>query len=170
MNPALVALPFWTQLLPLPAGLDAAFLNWLIAHIESHYAPRSSHEQFLAARIAQAMARLHLSALRETETPDSLWLRYESHADRQLRDAQKAWHALRAEEAATLPPQSENPPTNPPAKPAPATKPAIATSPIPTIAELFQGVSTSRSSTSATASQPHPNGNGKLTSGNGKAS
>jgi hypothetical protein len=42
------------------------------------------------------MARLHLNAQREPETPSPAWLRYEQLADRQLRAAQRDLKAHRA--------------------------------------------------------------------------
>ena len=120
--------PSWLALLQLPPGLDDTFQAWLIHYVATHLAPRDAHEDWLAARIAQAMARLHLSALREPEQIDPLWLRAETFADRQLRDARKAWNehrnpvapATRAAEANNPPPSAAphpTPPTSPPPAP-----------------------------------------------------
>ncbi len=93
--------PSWLALLPLPGGLDDSFRNWLIHYVADHLSPRTQHEDWLAARIAQAMARLHLLARLEPERIDPLWLRAETAADRQLRHALKAWLDYRRQATAT---------------------------------------------------------------------
>jgi hypothetical protein len=119
--------PSWLALLPLPPGLDDAFLDWLLAYVATHLAPRDAREDWLAARIAQAMARLHVSALREPDRVDPVWLRAEAFADRQLREATRAWTAHRKEAPAatadTPPPIAASPgpvPQPGPKPPAPA--------------------------------------------------
>ncbi len=87
------ALPEWARLLPLPNNLPRTFRSFLYRYIEENHKPTDTHESYLAAQIAQAMARKHLSASREpADQPNSLWLRYESLADRELKAAQRAWH------------------------------------------------------------------------------
>ncbi len=87
------ALPEWSRLLPLPSTLPATFRRWLIRHIETTFRPNinDSTEQYLAARIALAMAHQHLAAAREPDKLCTTWLRYEAMSDRQYRNALRDW-------------------------------------------------------------------------------
>ncbi|GIW88759.1 MAG: hypothetical protein KatS3mg108_3083 [Isosphaeraceae bacterium] len=98
-------LPAWTRILPLPPGLSPEFRSWLFRYIEDTIAPADSTEHYLAARIAQAIARQHLSAAREPLQPNALWLRYETLATREHRAAVRALQAHRAARRAA-PPQT----------------------------------------------------------------
>ncbi len=87
------ALPEWTRLLPLPNGLPPDFRSWLIRHIETTFLPslHDTNAQYIAARIALAIAHQHLAAAREPEQISPVWLRYEAMADRQFRTAIRDW-------------------------------------------------------------------------------
>ncbi len=118
-------LPEWTTLLPLPANLPPTFRSFLYRYIEENHKPRNTHESYLAAQIAQAMARKHLSASREpADQPNSLWLRYETLADRQLKAAQRAWQTHQK----ARPPETQRPPA---ALPTPTQHSSLSTPPSP---------------------------------------
>ncbi len=105
------ALPEWTRLLPLPNNLPRTFRSFLYRYIEENHKPTDTHESYLAARIAQAMARKHLSAAREPEDqPNSLWLRYESLADRELKAAQRDWYTHKKSSKPAPPKPAPTPP------------------------------------------------------------
>ncbi len=80
----------------LPPDLDAPILDELLA-LWLQFAPRDAYERLLVTRIIQATARLHVSARRETDEADPLWLRYESAADRLFRQSLKALEKHRAQ-------------------------------------------------------------------------
>lgn len=92
--------PLWARLLTLPPNLDSDYRAFLFRHIQTIIAPRDDHEHWLAARIAVAMARLHVNAAREPESPSPAWLRYEQLSDRQLRQAHRDLKAHRATQPA----------------------------------------------------------------------
>ncbi|GIW88192.1 MAG: hypothetical protein KatS3mg108_2516 [Isosphaeraceae bacterium] len=107
------------DLFPLPPDLDPVFLAWLETHVAA-LAPRDSYEILLVGRIAQALARLHRSALNEPPgPPNNLWLRYEAAADRLYRQSLSALHKYRKEhpvepqDATESTPQPASPPHHP---------------------------------------------------------
>lgn len=90
------------DLFPLPPGLDPVFLAWLESHVAA-LAPRDGYETLLVGRIAQALARLHRSALNEPAgLPGNLWLRYEAAADRLYRQSLSALQKYRKENPVEL--------------------------------------------------------------------
>jgi hypothetical protein len=99
--------PLWARLLTLPPDLDPTYRAFLFRYINDHIAPSDDHEHWLAARIATAMARLHLNASREPESPSPAWLRYEALADRQLRQAHRDLKTHRATQPPPPSPQSD---------------------------------------------------------------
>ncbi|GIW88478.1 MAG: hypothetical protein KatS3mg108_2802 [Isosphaeraceae bacterium] len=117
-------------LVTLPAGLgDQTLAN--LAQLWDYWSPRDAYERFLVTRLIQAAARLELSAAREPESPDALWLRYETAADRLFRQSLSALLKHRAQnplEAKPAPPSTPvpappQPPRSNPSTPLPADPP-----------------------------------------------